>query len=100
MPERNTYGDSQDRAATVAPQSAAGVVGMWYILGPVILFLVVIGVGFFFWADDGDADPDEAPAIGTIGDSAGEKTPGGGDPGSPSGDTANEVDSRGGTKGN
>ena len=115
MPERHTYGDQQDRAETVAPQnppnsvvepdvkdapkSAAGVVGMWYILGPVVLLLVVLGIGLFFWADDGDADPDEAPAIGTVGESADDTTPGGGDPDSPSGSTNNEVDSRGG-KGN
>ena len=61
-------------------KSAAGVAGMWYVLGPLILFLVVLGIGLFYWADDGDVDPDEAPAIGTIGETGDEKTPGGGDP--------------------
>jgi hypothetical protein len=112
MPERHTYGDPQDRAETVAPQnppnsvvepdiqdapkSAAGVVGMWYILGPLILFLVVLGIGLFFWADDADVDPDESPAIGTIGEGANEQTPGGGDPDAPSGGTASEIEQKGG----
>ena len=96
MAERHNYGDSQDRAETVAPQnppnsvepvdlkdvpkSAAGVAGMWYVLGPIVLLLVVLGIGLYFWADDDGANPDEAP-IGTIGTDANEKTPGGGDPG-------------------
>lgn len=72
---------------------------MWYVLGPIVLLLVVLGIGLYFWADEGEADPDEAPAIGTIGETADEQTLGGGDPDAPSGDTENEVESRGG-KGN
>lgn len=86
MAERHTHGDPENRGETYAPQnppnsvepvtikevpaSAAGVAGMWYVLGPLILIMVVLGIGLYFWADDPD-DRDDAP-IGT----AGEERPG------------------------
>jgi hypothetical protein len=82
MAERHTSGDSENRGETYAPQnppnsveptnltdipqSAAGVAGMWYVLGPIILLVIVLGIGIYFWADDPDDDRDEAP-IGTTG---------------------------------
>jgi hypothetical protein len=86
MAERQTYGHSENRDETYAPQhppnsvepvelkdvpaSAAGVAGLWYVLGPLILLVIVLGIGLYFWANDPD-DRDEAP-IGT----AGEERPG------------------------
>jgi hypothetical protein len=111
MAERQTYGDSENRDETSAPQnppqsvepvelkdvpkSAAGVAGMWYVLGPVILLLVVLGIGLYFWTNDPEVDPQEAPAIGTVG----EERPGaesGGRTADPShGNTADETEFRG-----
>lgn len=112
MAERHPDGDPMERAETVdprnpprsvvdpdlkdVPKSAAGVAGMWYVLGPLVLLIVVLGIGIFFWVDEGSVDPEESPAVGTIGGGANERTPGGGDPDSRPGSTGGEVEFRSG----
>jgi hypothetical protein len=112
MAERHTYGDPENRDETYAPQnppnsvepvdmkdipqSAAGVAGMWYVLGPLILIAVVIGIALFFWASEPDIDRDEAPAIGTVGQEAPGSETGGGNPGPDHDNTADEREFKGG----
>ena len=114
MPERHTYGDPENREETYAPQnppnsvepvdvkdipkSAAGVAGMWYVLGPLILIAVVIGIALFFWANEPNIDRDEAPAIGTVGEQAPDAEAGGTNPDPDHGDAADEREFRGGRK--
>lgn len=94
---------------TVAPQNppnsvvepelsqtpAFAVVGTWYYLGPIVLLLVVLGVGLFFWADR-NAEPEDAfPAVGTAGEPQREATPGGFDPDRRPDSTRDELEYRG-----
>lgn len=112
MAERHTHGDPTERHETVdprnppssvvprdlkdAPRSAVGVAAMWYMLGPWVLIMVVIGAGVYFWLNERDAERDEAPAVGTIGETKDDSTPGGFDPDRRPGSTENAVEFRGG----
>ena len=111
MDERQSDSKSTERYETVDPHNpprsvmptdtrkagAAGVVGMWYYLGPIALIAIVIGVAVFFWARDAAPPEDAVSAIGTVGDD--ERTPGGGDPGRRPDSTRDEVERRGGDLG-
>jgi hypothetical protein len=82
---------------TEAPKSPLGVVGMWYILGPVMLLVVIIVVGAYFWMDNRNTDRPEPATIGTVGERGNDdSTPGGGSPDPDADDTANEIERRGG----
>jgi hypothetical protein len=79
--------------STQRAETAAGVVGLWYILGPVVLLLVVLGLGVWFLADGPrDAHPGGVPGVtGTTG----EDSPGGYDPSERPDTTEDELRQRG-----
>jgi hypothetical protein len=66
------------------------------MLGPWLLIIVVIVAGVYFWLNERDVERDEAPAVGTIGETKDDSTPGGFDPDRRPGSTENEVEFRGG----
>ena len=114
MAERHTHGDAVERDhsmdpqtpprhvvepdVTEAPASPVGVAGMWYMLGPLMLIVVVIAVGAYFWFDNRTVDREEPPTIGTVGERGNDdSTPGGGNPAPDMNSTGSELEYRGGT---
>jgi hypothetical protein len=84
--------------AVVTPEvhksGAAGVVGMWYYLGPLVLIVVVGLAALYFWTNTDRERRNDSSAIGTIGGDSDETTPGGFDPKPDSGSTRDEIEFR------
>jgi hypothetical protein len=70
---------------------------MWYMLGPLMLVLIVIGAAAYFWVDDRTVDREEPATIGTVGERGNDdSTPGGTNPNPDMSSTGSEIEFRGG----
>ena len=104
------WNKSQQRGETVDPHNppnavvdpavskspAVAVPGMFYVLAPVGIILVVIVLAFVFWNSRDDVNEGALPTTGIEQSPAHRETPGGGDPASSPGSSESEQDYRGG----
>jgi hypothetical protein len=113
MAERHTHGDAVERDHSIdpqtpprhvvepditeAPKSPVGVAGMWYMLGPLVLLVVIIVLGAYFWMENRNPDRPEPATIGTAGERGNnDSTPGGGSADPDLDTTKKEIEHRGG----
>jgi hypothetical protein len=99
MPDKHGGGTPEHYEETVAPanppQATAGaatvVAGMWYVLAPIALIVLVALLALFYWGRDEPRDDAVEPTTGVSDDS----TSGGSNPGPALGNTNDEREFRG-----